>query len=495
MEPFSYVNIEQCATIYAHDSDILSPLGIGICEPVENDFVYQISCVIIEHNGSKYVISARKKIIQCKKIELYYCKFGQLIYKNDLRILFQSIETNIVILGTNGYDELRLDLSELIKGNIDNVNYMPFQSPTDIPAITISNKFTMPKSKKKYYAGMIDVNPIDDIVSNNNYEFKYRGSFIMTNTYLPSIYMFEFELTKKKLIENDFRNLYGTFIFDHDKKPIGFITEIMLDARCAVLPIRHVHKIINNFFDETKSGHSTKSLCLPISYIVKKNNKTANIIVDSVYIDTNIDLKSKDRIISIDNKEIIIKGNEAVVFDDEYDDCLPFDVYLRLNLNSYSMMNITIERKNKIISYDFYGVPIDTHMLSLTDQAEFYPTYPIPFINLGGLIIVQFTHELLDILAGNKIKLNSYVIDDFMASDDNKKINHLLIVSNSTKKKKTLNINVSSIGSCNVIDCPVLLKINGTKVNTLTELNNLIKKRNALTISLRSQLDSSEINI
>jgi len=115
MEPFSYVNIEQCATIYAHDSDILSPLGIGICEPVENDFVYQISCVIIEHNGSKYVISARKKIIQCKKIELYYCKFGQLIYKNDLRILFQSIETNIVILGTNGYDELRLDLSELIK--------------------------------------------------------------------------------------------------------------------------------------------------------------------------------------------------------------------------------------------------------------------------------------------------------------------------------------------------------------------------------------------
>ena len=495
MESTSYVNINQSATIYANASNIPSQLGIKICEPVENDFVHQISCVIIENNGSKYVISARKKIIQCKKIELYYCKFGQLIYKNDLQILFQSIETNIVILGTVGYDDLRLDLSELIKGNIDNIDYMPFQSPTNIPSITIPNKFTMPKLKKKYYAGMIDVNPVDEIVSNNNYEFKYKRSSIATNCYLPPIYMFEFELKKKKLIMNDFKDLYGTFIFDHNQKPIGFITEITSEMYCIVLPIRHVYKIINNFFDGINVDHSTKSLCSPISYTVRKTPKSANMIIDSVYIDTNINLKSKDRIISIDNKEIIIKGNEALVFDDEYDDCLPFDVYLGLNLNSYSMMNITIERKNKIISYDFPGVPIDTYRLSLTDQSEFYPTDPIPFINLGGLIIVQFTHELLDILAGNQIKLNSYVIDDFMASVDNKKINHLLILSNSSKKKKTVSINMSSIGSYNIIDCPILLKMNGTKVCTLVELNQLIKKRNTLTISLHSPLDIFEINI
>lgn len=466
---------------------------------IVDDFVYQISCAVIEHNGYKYVISARKKIILCKKIELYYCKFGTIIYKNELRILFQSIETNIVILGTVGYDKLRLDLSVEVMGNSTNqLHSHPYSvfSPTDIPSIIISEKFTMPKLKKKYYASMIDVDIDRNRYIQNIYQFTYVKSFVTTGHYLPPIYMFEFELTKKKQFENDFRNLYGTFMFGYDGKPVGLVTEVVI-TRTVVLPIRHVYKIINSFFNiDNYAG----SLCLPISYSVKVNktnrtNKTKSTKKFDMIVNSNSNsdgsIKSGDKIISIDNKEIIIEDGVVLIFDDIYMDHIPFDVYLRLNLNLHSMMNIVVERKNKIISYDFVGVPIEDHMLILTDQPYFLPIDPIPFVNLGGLIIVQFTHELIDILACNKIKLNNYVVNEFMAAPiDNRKINHLLIIKNP--KKKIVN---GSGCTYAIVNCLLLLKINGVKVHTLTSLKNLIKKQNILTVSLSSRFDTYEINI
>lgn len=569
----SYINIEQNATIFMYNTvNPLESLGINLPEgsphgvvlqqeknSEKETYVYQNSCVIIENNGSKYVISTRKKIIFCEKIELYYCKFNKLIYKNELCILFQSIETDIIILGTIGCNELRLDLSELIKGSEINSNIIysiPIESnsdvlnshlalirKSDISSIIVSDKFIIPKYKKKYYASMIVVDPTTEKYIQSVFQFEYIKPFINTHPYLPQIYMFEFELSKKKYIldetfKNHFKDLSGTFIFDHKKKSIGLVIEITLDMHCIVLPIRHVHKIINIFFDgigcinpsndNTYSDrqslvdiNNSKSLCLPIEYYVKKNKKkTYDMVVKFPYITSTIELKSNDKIITIDNKEIIMKETNPTIYDDKYDDYLPFNVYLRLNLNLHSMMNITVKRKNKIISYDFYGESIENHMLKLTDQSDFFyektnfkygsESNFIPFINLGGLIIVQFTHELIDMFARNKIKLNSYVIDDFMETlFDNKKISCLLIINDVSKKKKMLSnetilsklsnaipvVTMTYSHEYNIINCFVLSKINNINVNILQELNQVVKKKNQLLGSLSTSMDTYEFDI
>lgn len=481
------INIDQNAVIYSYDViNIPFTLGINACNNELDNIVYCSGCSIIEHNGLQYIISNRNKIIFCKKIDLYYYK-SDCLYKNNLTILFQSIETNIVILGTVGNNQFKSDLSE--PQNITHTNNK------SISSIIISNKFDIPKSKSKYYASMNFIDGDNGEYAQNIYQFKYSKSIIHTHYYLPAIYAYEFILSKtknNKLI--DLKNICGSLLFGSDKRLIGFITEV-INTKCIVLPIRHVHKIINIFFDSIAGIDTyTRSLCLPIKYKIKKNkNKIYEMIIQDYYAELN----PNDKIVSVNGNEIVIWNNDSTpfVFDEIYHDYIPFDVYTRLNLNIHSMMNIVVKRRTKNVSYHIPGEKIEDNMLKISDQNDFYNNNLVPFVDLEGLIIVQFTHELLDILAWNKIELKNHIIDDFIQGIDNKKLDCLFIISKNTKKKTIPDIITIKTDQYNIINCLVLLKINNKDIYSLEEIDTLLKKRNLLSVCSSSDTNVHEFNL
>ena len=463
---------EQNCTIYAYDSDCLKPLGIN--SRINKDEIFQQSCAIIEHNGNKYVCSTRSSIIRCKKIILIYGTDSN-IYQNELCVIFQSIETNIVILGTIGHPKLKLELSTVIKKNKDNISTVSFP---EINPITITDKFTNPRAKKNYYGGMVDIDIENDIYNQNIYKFVYIKSNITDHVYLPSIWVYEFELAKKN--KSDLSGLCGSLISTPKKKIIGIVTSASLNT-CIVLPTRHLYKIVSMCFDQSDF---CRSLRLPIGCSIKKNKKKSDLVVDWSLIP---EIKSRDKIISVDNKEISVDQSGALIYDEKYKEYIPLDIYLRLNLNPYSMMNIALKRNKKNISYDLRD-PIEDHMLKLTDQADFVPTDLIPFYNLKGLIIVQFTHELIDIFAFNKIKLNNRIVDKFMDSVDDKRIDKLFVVSDISKKKK-IQIKLHKSIEYDTLDCFELCTINGTGVSILSDIKPLVKtKENVIVVSLIDEL-------
>jgi hypothetical protein len=497
----SYVGIEQDATIYAYDLDVLTPLGINLRSPKtdQTNQAYQASCAIIEHNSNKYVISCRTNIIWCKKIILIYCKWGKVIYSNELHILFQSIETNLIILGTVGHDKLKLELSQEMAGRKDG-DGPGATTNLDIPAMMIIDKFTNPKMKKDYYANMVEIDLDHNTYNQNIYQFKYLNSFATNHHYLPSIWMYEFGLTKK--CKANIAGLCGGLMYNQKKKLIGLVTSHMAQSNsCAVLPVRHLYKIINIFFDRDNKANKldnlnnlnsyARSFCLPISYSIqkKKGGKKHDLIITSSFVP---ELKPKDKIVGIDNKDISIEPSGASVYDDKYEEYIPFDIYVRLNFNPYSQMGMAVERNKKVVSCDLSGDPIENHMLWLTDQADFMPKDPIPFINLEGLIAVQLTHELIDIFASNSIKLHHRFIEKFMESADNKKINRVLVIADVSKKKK-INIKIQKSGNeFDTLDCYILYTINGTKVRKLGEIEPLLKKQNIVVVS--DSTSKQEIN-
>ena len=108
----------QIAVIYGYSPNDFSWLQI------DNRAIYQTSGLIITLNNKQYVLTTRSRLISCQNIIMYYCHFNdsEPIFRNNLQIIFQSIEYNIIILGTKGKNKLDFESSELISGD-----YIPKQ--------------------------------------------------------------------------------------------------------------------------------------------------------------------------------------------------------------------------------------------------------------------------------------------------------------------------------------------------------------------------------
>lgn len=162
-----------------------------------------------------------------------------------------------------------------------------------------------------------------------------------------------------------------------------------------------------------------------------------------------------------------------MVYDSDYVMLLPIDVYIRNHFRSGATMNIETSKYN----VDVFGIPYDNYEFPLTKQPSYHPTNVIPHCIIQGIVIVEFTHELLNIFALHNLEITNSIVNKFMSG----KIittQYLFIVDciddNLLKKGLPSMSKIKDDGRKHVHKCPIIFTINKSTVSSLEEINKLL---------------------
>lgn len=383
-------DIEKLGVVYGFNSNDFP------WRSIDNREVYHTNCIIITYHDKKYVLTTRDKLLSCKNIYMYYAFSADedIIMKNDMYVLFQSIELNLIILATIGEKFFDESKSQLIAGN-------DFSKRKGTEYI-LNNIFHKPTTRSLNHIICLDLNMSKGSnIDLNIYDVKFERSIVYDETYLPNNYLYQFQFTKKP--SNDAHGICGSIVINKNSEIIGTVSRIK--DQIYVLPKKVIYRMFHNFIN----SEYCDLLSLPFTYSVV-NDK---IVIDNEYsIDTitgNSCLKENDQLLSIDNKELMIKNDDAIIFDDDFDEFLPLDIYLKLNLQKGISIPLKLLRKKHFLQLDCYGTKIP--QLILTNVPTYLPEFSIPFVNLNGIIFVQLTHELIHITLQNNIRLENELIN------------------------------------------------------------------------------------
>lgn len=442
---------------------------------VENRSVYHTTGLIFEHDKKKYVMTVRSKLITCKNIVMYHSCFNAPIHdtgsepvmRNNLIILFQSIEFNIIILGTQYKNELDISSSEIISGDYD--------PKMVIPSYDFSkNSFPIPTKKSQYHTFKMDLNLESSTVEYdvNIYDVKFVESLVYQRTYVPANYMYKFILKNK---ETDLLGICGGIIFHKKYKLIGIIS-ISEKYDLYVIPTKTLWKIIHDFTTNLDGINQYNGfLTLPFEYKLDKNS-VPKITSECTIMtpDGNTNLEKNDIIVSINNNTIVPKEDILTINDKDFNENIPLDIYLKINLNANQPVDLVINRDKIMMSIKSIGTTIKNEIFPLSVQPYFFPNDVIPFVNIRNVVIVQLTHELLDITLVNKINIKNSITTDFFK--DNLPINfshNIFIIIDCfdtilTKKYKLPQIVFSD--KKQTLNCPIVTMIDNKKIVKFDDL-------------------------
>lgn len=445
-----------------------------------NRSIYHTSGLIFNYQGKKYIVSTRTKIISCKNIVMYHSYYtdnDSVIMRNNLQILFQSIEFNIIILGSVDHTEFDVSTSEIISGNYNPNNVLKSYNITN-------NSYQIPTKRSHYYTVRTDMDLESETINYtiHVYDIKFIKSVIFDKTFLPENYMYHF------MIKNDEQNLVGicgAVVFNKKNQLIGLVSRTQQE-NLFILPTKTLTKIIFEFINNLNTHDKYNGLLsLPFSYYISKKNMV-KIALDCDIL-TNNDhkqLKKNDTLISINNNNLVVENDRILIFDDDYKEKIPLDIYLKLNIIKNSPIPLSLSRRKKIIDIITFGLTKDIPDIPLTTISFFFPKFPISFLKVGNLIVVQLTHELLDITIANKIIIKNKIIDTYMESSTINSFNHIIIIDclDSILAKKynlpQLNMNLKN----QILNCPSIETINGNKILTIENLESVTKNDSKIII-------------
>jgi hypothetical protein len=485
-------NLGQFVAIYGYDSDDFTWIDD------KPRLVYHTTGIIINHQEKKYVITTREKMISCKNIVMYHSYFrgNEPVMRNDLYVIFHSIEFNIIILASVGRSELNLSDSEIITGHHEPNVICPSYNNT-------ANKTcVVPTKRSNYSAVKMDMNleseTIDYIV--NIYDVKFLSSLIFDDSYVPNNLLYEFTLKntkdkkKEKLI-----GICGAAIFNKKRQLVGIISRSK-GKIFHVLPRFALIKIFNDFIQYQNIPDQYEGLIhLPFDYYITKNKKIR--VSDSCTIktidSTLANISKNDELITICDYDINIINNEAYISDDVYKEYMPLDIFVRLNYDKSTPIKIVFRHQKKLTNIDFYGIP-SSEAIALSNRSYFNPSSCIPHVNINGVIIVELTHELLDLTACNKIEIKNSIVDKYFEEISGQDNINILIIIDCLDNKIVNKYNLPKIlfGKRQTLICPTVLKINNKKVLNLHEVQNEVQKCNlndAITLKIVNDNYKKEI--
>jgi len=257
-------------------------------------------------------------------------------------------------------------------------------------------------------------------------------------------------------------------------------------------------KVVNDFIQyEAIPNQYNGLMYLPFDYYVTKKKsmriKKSCVVIASSTIQN---INKNDEIISIAGHDIDVSDN-VYILDTNYKESIPLDIFIRLYFNSMTPINLVFNHHKKIINVDIYGVP-EHKSLVLSNRSYYNPSHYMPHIDINGVIIVQLTHELLDLTIINKIYIKNSVIDKYFENIDDVNPNIILIIdclSDVTAKKYDL---PQIFLEKQTILCPIVTMINNKIISTLVELENEIGQCQKSLIKLKvlfSDSDQREIEL
>lgn len=430
----------------------------------DNRSVYRTTGLIVNYQSNNYVVTTRSKLISCKNIIMYHKCFTNTdsILRNDLHIIFQSIEYNILILATKNCDKLDFTTSDIISGFYD--------SKIVCPSYVIPKEaFVVPTKRSQYYTVIIDMNLESE---NINYKvhihnIKFKKSIIYDKSYLPENYMYHFQIPNK---EYNLLGIYGAAIYNKKYQLVGLVT-LTEGSKLYVLPTKTLSRVFYDFIDYiNKPSEYLGFQNVPFSYDVH-NNDILNVNIHNTKCNDLFGItKTDNKLISINNYPIIIKDDKAVIYDNDFADIIPLELFFKLNITN-TLIDLCFINDARIINKTINTV-IHSKMLLLTDQPYFYPQVMIPYVKIKDIIIVKLTHELLDIAFINKIRLKNELINSMLKNTCD--IIQTLIVIDCLDIRLADKYDLPQLSKAKKnVNCPLITLVNNKKITTLSDLNNI----------------------
>lgn len=469
----------QIVTIYGYQANDFS------WRAILKRSIYHTSGLIIKVNNKRYILTTGKKLLGCKQIAMYHSYFceGNPVMRNDLHIIFQSIELNITILGTINCNEFDISKSEIISG---------YYNPNiKCPAYDFNkNTFIIQTTKSTYRTIIMKMDMVSETVNYHVdiYNTKFIESSIDNSSYLPSNYIYKYTIDLDP--KNVLLGICGACIFNKKHKLIGMIISYS-DGIIDVLPMSTLIKIVNDYVHYIHTPDVYNGLLsLPFQYHISNSqcivSETQLIRSEKKYI------KKNDIILSINNAILLVENNIALVHDITCKENIPLDIYVRLNSRADIPLVFGIMRKTKAITIDIYTVPT-FHDLLLSVNKYFYPKCSIPHINVNGLIITQLTHELLDVMAINGKNLTNTVIEEYLDCQDLNRTWRILLIIDCINNSLIEKYDLPCLDNTdNVIYCPIIRRINNKSVVTLAELDVIINIGQSISFKIE-HIDKSSI--
>lgn len=437
--------------------------------------VYHTTGLIVDYGGKKYVVTTRTSLVSCNNICMYHKYYfgSEPVMQNNLEIAFQFIEQNIIILVSKNQTELLLNKSHILSEcvNSDSIT----NGITCGFDITIK-KFPIPSDTTKY-----NTIATNTIISNKSikynidiYNLTYVGYGMYNDKYLPDNFLYEFSIKKTNL-----QGILGSVIYKETVPDalIGIIVKVV-KGQIYVLPTRILAKIVSDFVNCANMSYGG---FLEVKLDYEIDGDKMRIVSGSKLKTTkgNKMVKKNDIVDMVNGKKILVQNSQIFVEDDALKTNILLNVYFNLNLEYNSAMNITIIRKEKNIILPVLGSPI-INIPMFTNQSYYYPKGIIPYVNICGIIIVELTHELIDILMTNKIQPNNEIFKMFFENDDYVIVTRILLIIDCENKQfvkknslPTLSKIIGSNKTNKIINFPFITMINSNPVSNLSDINNL----------------------
>lgn len=519
--------LSQFVVIYGFDSNAFG------WRDIDNRNVYHTTGLIIENQGCKYVVTTRSQLIHCRHIVMYYSSFdgavvsisgkntifNTTVLRNDLRILFQSIEFNIIILGTKDKTFLDLSASELILGD---------QLPSHVHAHQLENYMIVPKKSTTYHTALMNMD-LDSHYTNfetHIYHAKFVKSFINDETYLPSNYFYQFKLSNiDEANKENLVGINGAMVFNKQHQVIGMVSSSR-GKYLEVLPYKALAKIVRDFFTTNQDNYSGLYILPIIPKIMvfetdkKKDyqppgcssrstsNVESKLMIEKSYLtkDSQPLLRENDEIIQVNGLPILLENDSIKIWDSDYKDHLPLDLYLRLNLTKDTTIKMLVRgsRKNPRIKgngepnlfelSDIKGSPLNHFIFPISSRPYFYPTNSISYSNIRGLIITELTHELIDICACHQIVLTNDIIE-MIYREGIPDCQQFLVILDCLSQELIDKYHLPCL-TCDrkrVIPIPIIYQVNENKVSTLADVSSL--HDNLVSLELKVGLSKEECTL
>jgi len=445
-----------------------SPPKVGSSGPTriedstKQNLIYHTTGLLIRHNHKTYVVTTRSKIISCQNIVMFCncCADEQQVMNCRLHVLFQMIEYDLVIMEpiltervSNENFPLGLTineytvLSEILKSKCVAIR------------INIRAEIGEPDKIQDLVDYQIHIHPISYLTTANDYA-----------TYLPPIlkYQFTFDDEHDPHIANTKLNgIIGSVVFDDNSNLIGIIHKIHSET-IFVIPSHYLQRAVSNFtMFLTKPNEFFGPLTLPLDLKVVGNDVLINSSLKINTSDGTKLLKKNDKLLKLNDNLI---SPQLTVWSEHLETELPLDIYLRTELKYQTMGKLLIDRNGKQIIMNFVGVPAQKFIFPLTAQPYFGPESGVLHINIRGLIVTLFTHELIDILISYGKSPSNQVIDSFFVNGISTHKHYLLVIDcindNLTESYQLPVLKSKSKG----LGIPIVKKVNSRKVKTLADI-------------------------
>lgn len=455
--PGSKEDLEQLVAIYGYNTREFG------WKDIDHRSMSYASGIIITCNDKKYILTTRDRLIYCQDIVMYHSCYRkeEPIFRHNMDIIFQSIEHNIAILVTKGCLELDLTKGEMVNNEIN-----PKTLTNGYPIL--NDYYPLPTKKSNLYVvkSEIDFEP-DIIFKTQIYDVQFMKSIVDEYKYLPRTLMYLFSINLKE--NQDYSRLNGSVIINKKHRVIGLVSRS--DSRYLyVIPMKIVKKIINDFiYFENQIETYSYPITLPFGYYVRDHDA----LIHQKYIINTVNgkkhLKANDKLVSISNCDILIKRNDIHIYDRELKMAIPFDIYLNINYRMGDQVDMVIERNEKKINMAIYTIA-SSMIPKISIHDKYFPSYSTPYVNINGIIIVELTHELMELMAIKKIVLQNYLMDNWMHGELDDK--NMLIIIDCLNIELALEYKLPRISSHKKqkIKAPLIFDINGITVSTLADV-------------------------